>query len=795
MNNQNSSMKDKNNISNRIRRWLFTTNHKDVGILYFVTSIVFFFVAGTLALLMRTQLAVPANNFLNANEYNQAVTMHGLVMLLWFISPLGTAFANYFVPLQIGARDLAFPRLNAMSYWFYLFSGIVAISGFILGGAADVGWTYYAPLTAVKYSPGPGVTLGAAAIAMLSGSVTMSTINFLVTIIKMRAPGMKLINMPLYTWFIFFTQILMLVVFPPLLGAAILLLSDRILGTSFFSSIGGSIIWDNLFWFFGHPEVYIILLPGFGIVPEVLSVFSRKPYYGKKIIIASLVAGTILSMSVWGHHMYVTGVSTEWREFMNITTEIISIPFGLITLSFIATLVGGSIRFRTPLLFALGSIFLFIVGGSTGVFQSSVPLDLQFRGTYWVVGHFHYVMVGATLFGLIAGIYYWFPKITGRLYNEKLGKIHFILSFIGFNVLYGPMFFLIDMPRRIWTYQPSTGWSDLNLIATIGAFIFGPAQLILIYNLYRSRKHGEPAGSNPWDGWTLEWATSSPPPPEDFPGIPDLSSGTLRFIQLDGSGITEMYNSHHNHLSTWPIILAMSVALFLFGASLSPLNFITGIIILFIGAAVGLYALIGWSRDDIHERFKIPEEPMREQWPFGRTDRIKLGMWILIFSEILLFATLISTYAYYRYISPTWPAPGTVHDIRIGMINTLILLTSSFTLVMSLVFGRTNNLRGVRVSLLLTFSLGLLFIVIKGFEWSELFRNGFVFSSGLPASTYFITTGAHGAHVLAGLAGLLYLIARTFKGNIKLNTLESFGIYWHFVDIVWVFLFPLFYLL
>ncbi len=778
----------------KIRKWLFTTNHKDVGILYLITSLSLFIIAGILALLMRIQLAVPSNNFLNAEEYNQAMTMHGLIMLLWVLSPLGVAFANYFVPLQIGARDLAFPRLNAMSYWLYLFSGLIALSGFVLGGAADVGWTYYAPLTAVKYSPGPGVTLGAAGIAMLSASVTIGTINFLVTIAKLRAPGMKLLQMPLYVWFVLSAVIIMLIVFPPLLGAAVLLLSDRLLGTSFFSSVGSSIIWDNLFWFFGHPEVYLVLLPGFGIVPEVLSVFSRRPVYGKKIIIASLVAATLLSISVWGHHMFVTGVNKEWREFMNITTEIISIPFGLIVLSFIATLVGGSIRFKTPLLFALGSIFLFVIGGSTGVFQSSVPLDYQFRGTYWVVGHFHYVLVGATLFGLFAGIYYWFPKISGRMYDEKLGKLHFIISFIGFNVLYFPMFLLIDMPRRIWTYQPSTGWGTLNFIATIGAFIFGPAQLILFYNLYKSRKHGELAGPNPWKGWTLEWATSSPPPPDNFPGIPDLTSGTLRFIQLDGSGLPEINMSHSNHLSRWPIVISFSLALFLFGASLWPLSS-SGFIILLAGVIIGIYALIGWSRDDIHERFKVPEEPMREQWPFEKTDKVKLGIWILVFSEMLLFVTLIGTYAYYRYISPVWPAPGTIHDVRVGTINTLILLTSSFTLIMALAFARVNNIRGLRIGLIMTFVLGLLFLVIKGFEWSELMLHGFTLSSGLPASTYYITTGTHAAHVIAGLGGLLYLIAKAFKGNIKINTVESFGIYWHFVDIVWVFLFPLFYLL
>src|SRR3989449_1691721 len=391
---------------------------------------------------------------------------------------LGAAFANYFVPIQIGARDMAFPRLNALSYWVYLSSGLLALSSFLLGGGtADWGWTTYAPLSTVEFSPAVGGSMMGLALMLLMASSIVSTVNFLVTVFRLRAPGMSLMRLPLFTWGWIFTSLLMLWAFPAFVSALSLLVADRAFGTVFFTSTqGGPLLWDHMFWFFGHPEVYVLLLPGFAIVGDLFSTFSRRPLYAKKIIIPCLALASILSFTVWAHHMFMTGISQSLLEAFNVTTELISIPFAIIVIAYIFTLRGGSIRFTTPMLFAVGALGLFIIGGVTGVFNSSVALDTAFRGTFWVVGHFHYTIVGGGLTGLFAGLYYWFPKITGRMYSERLGKVHFVIYMIGFNLLYFPMHLLYDMPRRIFTYDAISGWGPINLIITIGAFTFGFSQ-------------------------------------------------------------------------------------------------------------------------------------------------------------------------------------------------------------------------------------------------------------------------------------------------------------------------------
>src|SRR5436309_11732899 len=420
----------------RVRRWLFTTNHKEVGILYLVTSLFFFVAAGLLALTMRTQLSVPNNNVLTETLYNQFVTVHGLLMIFWVLSPFAFGFANYIIPLQIGARDLAFPRLNAMSYWFYLFSGVAIIMSFIFG-APDLGWTLYSPQTAFQFTPTIGLNVGAAALILITVSITMSSVNFLVTMFKVRAPGMKLRNMPVFPWAILVTIFMMLYAFPSFLAAVLLLYVDRAFGTFYFSSIqGGALLWDNVFWFFGHPEVYIVLFPAIGVIGEILPTFTRRPLYGAKYVAWSMIAAAVLSFIVWGHHMFITGVSPLSTQLFTITTIGVSLPFDVITISMIETFVHAKIKMKTPALFAIGAVALFVIGGITGVFLASIALDTQLRGTYFVVAHSHYIMVGAGIMGLIGGLYYWFPKISGKMYNERMGKIHFALSFIGINVLY-----------------------------------------------------------------------------------------------------------------------------------------------------------------------------------------------------------------------------------------------------------------------------------------------------------------------------------------------------------------------
>lgn len=777
-----------------LKRWLFTTNHKDIGILYLVTSIYFFFMAGTLALLMRVQLFSPQGTFLSSASYNQAVTVHGLIMILWFLSPFAFSFANYFVPLQIGARDLAFPRLNALSYWFYLFSGILMLMSFFFGSAPDVGWTLYSPLTSSRYTPFLGMNVGAAGLVMLVISVTMTTVNFIVTILYYRAPGLKLKHMPLFSWSILVTVFMMLYAFPSLLAGVIILFSDRTLGTLYFTSNeGGALLWDQIFWFFGHPEVYIVLFPAIGAVGDILPTFTRRPLYGRKYIVMSIIAAAIISFIVWGHHMFVTGINPIVTKFFTLSTVAVSLPFDVITIAMIESLVRAKIRLKAPALFAIGSIALFVIGGITGVFLASVALDYHLRGTYWVVSHFHYVMVGGSVMALIGALYYWYPKITGRMYNEAIAKAHFILSFIGFNLLYFPMYLLLDMPRRIVTYSAETGWAPWNSMATVGGFIFGVSHLLLVANLLASLGSGKPAGPNPWQGWTLEWSIPSPPPIHNFDTTPVISDqGALLLTNGDGHstaahGEVHVSSVHETHMSYWTILPAAAGFVFLLGM-------VTGPPVLLLGVALGAVSLIGYGK----EKFTVREEAVTEKWPFERVPKFKLGVWTFLTSEIVLFSALIGAYLYVRSQSASWPAVGAVFSIQHGAVNTFILLTSSLTAVMALVAGKRGSSKALIASLLATLSLGSAFLFNKGLEWFELFERGFAFATSLPASSYYITTGAHGAHVLAGLAILVYLIVRAFRGSYVKgdhHTVEHFGLYWHFVDIVWVFLFPLFYLI
>lgn len=788
-----------------LRRWLFTTYHKDVGILYFVTAFVFGAIGALLAEGIRIQLASPESSFLTSTLYEQFVTMHGLVMILWFLSPLGIAFANYFIPLQIGADDLAYPRLNAMSYWMYLFGGILATLGFILPnvGTANGGWTTYAPLSSLRYSPGAGPTLSFAGLVMVITSVTLGSVNFLVTIFQMRAPGLTWKRLPMFTWFILFTIALMLFAFPTLLAATIMLISDRVMGSSLFTSAsGGAILWDNLFWAFGHPEVYVVLLPAFGALAEILPVFSRRLLAGKNFIIVATAIGVVpLSAAVWGHHMFLTTMSPTTQQVFSVTTVLISIPFDLITLSFVRTPAHGIVRFRTPMLFAIGSLILFIVGGITGVFLSSYVLDRAFRGGYFVVAHFHYVMVGATIFGLLAAVYYWFPKMSGKLLHENLGKLHFAVSFIGFNILYFPMFFLLDMPRRISSYPPDAGWSNLNFWASIGGTIFIFAQILLVANFIYTMKKGVPAPSNPWGSLSPEWEVGAKP-----------ESGPYLY---DGAVSSASVNTHAHaggHLSQRPITLCLGLMLTLFGvafiippgSSLSPPppsnatpTISAGIPFVLVGIVVLAWTIFEWMRDDLHGKFSIPEMPS-EKWPFDHIPKLTLGMWIFLASDIIFFGSLLGGYLFIR-AGASWPLPGQIHPVPTGTIMTIVLLVSSFTVVRGILSIRRGDQQWLLRWLFATFLLGAAFLIIEANEWYGLYTTNpsFWFTSGLPGSTFFLITGIHGAHVATGLILLVYLIKKTLNGGFtKENprTVEAFGLYWHFVDVVWVFLFPLFFL-
>lgn len=792
-----------------IKRWLTTTNHKDVGILYLVTSFYFLFFAGFLAMNFRVQLFSANQTFLSASAYNQAVTAHGLMMILWVLSPMGFAFANYIVPIQIGARDMAFPRLNALSYWLYLFSGLLLISSFFMpGGAADVGWTAYAPLSTAKYTPQMGMTAAAAALIMLVTSITVSTINFITTIARERAQGMTWSRMPLFSWGIFYTVIMMLFAFPPLAAGLLLLTSDRVLGTMFFtSSAGGDLLWENLFWFFGHPEVYILLSPALGILFEIIPAFSRRPLYGRKFILGAFAVASIISFLVWGHHMFATTETALVKKIFSATSVAISLPFEIITIYLIATLLKGSIRLSTPMLFALGAIYMFVIGGITGVFNASIALDYWFRGGFWVVGHFHFVMGGTVVFALIGALYYWFPKMTGRMYNEKLGKIHFAISLVGFTLIYFPQFFLYDMPRRIFVYPASAGWDFLNQLSTIGGFTFGTVQLLLLANIFLSLRKGATVGFNPWGAWTLEWLIPSPPPAQNFEAAPKVENNEIIFPK-DGSAESI---DVEERFSPWPIVISVGVTLGMLGVSvffpLAPL-----------GLAVVLASLVGWFRDDLRGKYTVKEVGVG-MWPFAKVSHEKLGMWTFLTAEMMLFGMIISSYIYIRSNSPVWPSPllvtdvlshlgggvisvpgigeMVIHNITLGTVNTLVLVTSSLSMALALNAARNGNVKGLKTGLLMTLALGITFMVVKGYEWAGLYSEGFTLTSGLPAATYYIALGLHGAHVIGGLIAIAFLLLKVYRnGSAKESYVgvENTGLYWHMVDVIWLFLFPLFYL-
>jgi cytochrome c oxidase subunit I len=506
--------------------WLTTTDHKKIGILYLINSMVFFLAGGILAMVVRVQLAQPANHFVSEAFYNQAFTMHASFMLFLFVIPILAGFGNYAVPLQIGAPDMAFPRINALSFWLLPLGGALMASGFLAsGGAAAAGWTEYPPLSSQAYN-GTGTDLWIVGLTLIGTSSILGSINFLVTIFKMRAPGMTLFRMPILVWTILVTSVLVLMATPVLTSALIMLFIDRNYGGNFFDPANGgqAVLYQNVFWFYSHPAVYIMILPAMGIISEILPVFSRKPLFGYKAFVFATAAIGALGFSVWAHHMFTTGA--VYLPFFSLMTFLIAVPTGVKMFNWIATLWRGQLTFSTPLLFATGFLTLFLIGGLNGAFSAAVPVDFALHDTYWIVAHIHYVLFGGSVFAIFAGIYYWFPKMTGRFLSETLGKIQFVLMFIGFNLTFFPMhqLGLAGMPRRIADYAASTGWGDLNLVATIGGFVIAASMIPFLWNVLVSLRSGRVAGDDPWEGNTLEWATSSPPPAYNFDHLPEIRS-------------------------------------------------------------------------------------------------------------------------------------------------------------------------------------------------------------------------------------------------------------------------------
>ena len=595
--------------------WFTTVDHKRIGILYGVTAFIMFLTGGVEAILMRVQLAGPELDIVSAAVFNQLFTMHGTTMIFLAVMPLSAAFFNFIIPLQIGARDVAFPRLNAFSYWTFL-AGALMLKLSWIGGATDAGWFGYAPLTSVAQNPGTGIDFWIISLQILGIASLAASFNFIVTVINMRAPGMTMMRLPLFTWMSFITAILLVLAFPVITVALIELTFDRYFMFNFFNvANGGSVVlWQHLFWVFGHPEVYILILPAMGIVSEVLPVFSKKPLFGYKTVVLAGIIIAFMGWMVWSHHMFTVGLGAVANAVFTITTMLIAVPTGIKVFNWLGTIWGGSIRFTTPMLYSLGFIAMFLIGGISGVMHAVSASDAQQQDTYFIPAHLHYVLFGGAIMGILSGIFYWFPKYSGKMYSERQGKISFWLIMIGQNVTFFPMHFvgLDGMPRRIYTYADNMGWDFWNGVTTGGAFILVLGFLLVMDNIGRHWKNGEPAPSDPWDGRTLEWSIPSPPPEYNFEEIPIVRGLDDWWATKQGDSYKEVpasggsgENGHNIHLpqpSYWPFVSAAGLLIAAYGVVFNDLLIPWGLAA--IGLTIGFVGVYSWSLEPIND----PEE-------------------------------------------------------------------------------------------------------------------------------------------------------------------------------------------
>ena len=584
--------------------WMTTVDHKRIGVLYGVTAFIFLLIAGLEAGVIRMQLASADSTLVSAGRFNQMFTMHATTMVFMVIMPLSVSFFNFVIPLAIGARDVAFPRLNALSFWVFLFGGILLHMSFVVDQVPDAGWFSYANLTEKPFSVDRGLDFWSISLLVLGVSSVAGGLNFIVTIINMRAPGMSMMRMPVFVWMTLITSILLVLAFPVITVGLIELTMDRNFGTHFFipAEGGDPILWQHLFWVFGHPEVYILILPAMGIVSEILPTFSRKPLFGYSFVIFSGIVIAIMGWAVWSHHMFTVGLGPVANSVFTITTMLIAVPTGVKIFNWIGTLWRGSLEFTTPMMFALGFVSLFIIGGLSGISHAVSPSDFQQQDTYYIVAHIHYVLFGGSMFGIFAGAYYWYPKITGKMLSETLGKIHFWLMFIGMNLTFFPMHFLglNGMPRRIYTYTAEFGWEYLNQIASFGYLVLFVAFLVFIWNILQTR-NSRRVSHDPWDAPGIEWSIASPPPPYNFAEIPEVLGRDHYWIvkenaEAAGTPITgpeplvDPSSIHMPSPSYWPLFTAVGVAL-IGGGLLSHYA------LSFVGGAIAFMGVIGWSNE------------------------------------------------------------------------------------------------------------------------------------------------------------------------------------------------------
>jgi cytochrome c oxidase subunit I len=709
--------------------WVATVDHKKIGILYLLTALVFLLIGGSEALLMRLQLAQPNADLIGPDAFNQLFTMHGTTMIFLVAMPAIFGFANYLVPLMIGARDMAFPRLNAMSYWLLPFGGFLLHFSVMAGGAPSAGWFGYAPLSETGFSSSLGTDYWAMALLVLGIGSVGGALNLIATTLTLRAPGLTMKRLPLFVWMVLVASVLVVLALPVLNAALVMLLFDRRLTAHYFlpSEGGNAVVWQHFFWTFGHPEVYILALPAFGVISEVIPVFSRKPIFGYSFVAASGVAIGILSFGVWAHHMFAVGLGHTLDMAFAGSSMLIAIPTGVKIFNWVATMYGGSLRFKTAMLFATAFLIEFTIGGLSGITLAVAPIDWQVTDTYYLVAHFHYVIFGGTVFALFAGAYYWFPKMSGRFLDERLGTWNFWTMVIGFNLTFFVQHFLgiMGMPRRVFTYPDLPGWGTLNLVSTVGAFAMGASALLFVYNLARSLSRGERAPTNPWEAWSLEWAAASPPDPHNFESVPPVL-GQRPLYDLAQAG------------SKLPQIVKVR-----------------------------------------------------------RPDKNKVLVLSLIASEAGFFVILIFAYVLYNLVHEAGPTAASVLDVKKTGFFTACLLSSSLTLAVAERELHKKRRRASGAWLGLTVLLGFIFLLGQASEYYGLWHSGVTVSRNLFATTFFTLTGFHGLHVLVGLVTLGTLLGLVLRGDFDKkpsSVLVSAGYYWHFVDVVWIFVFSIVYL-
>ena len=779
--------------------WLTTTDHKRIGLMYLFASLALFGAGGVEALVMRTQLIRPDNGLVGPSAYDQLFTMHGITMIFFFVIPISTgAFGNYLLPLMIGARDMAFPRMNALSFWIFLSSGIIVYTSMALGKAPDAGWFNYVPLASAQFSPGPNIDFYCLGLILNGIASTATAVNFIVTIFKGRAPGMSINRMPLFCFAFLAVSFALIFALPPLTAALGFLELDRQVGTHFYDSAQGGdpVLWQHLFWIFGHPEVYIIILPAFGIATSIIPTFTRRRMVAYPLVAVAELLVAFIGFGVWAHHMFAIGMATTTTIYFAAASMIIVIPSAIQLFAWLTTIVTGRPHFQTPLLWIVGFIVFFIIGGLSGVMFAAVPFDQQVTDTYFIVAHFHFVIFGAAVFPLLGGLYYWFPKVTGRMYYERVGKVSFWLAFAGTTITFMPMHIagLLGMPRRQWTYPVDVGWGTINLVETLGSYLLTCGLVLVFVNLAVSLRKGQPSGSDPFGGDTLEWATTSPPPAYNFAVIPTVTSPYPMWDARDRDedlrrvreGTLVLDEGHQTPASTvvdgeidevlvmpsdspWPITLAGFLALvFVF---LLTGHWTTALV--FAGAVALALGAWHWREGGAQLVGTVQRAQPNGWW----------GTAVFLSSEAALFGSVIGTYFYLRLTSEEWPQGGIAAPAAaLPLALTAVLVASCVPLWLASRDARRDR-RGAAlawIGLAMAIQAGYLAVQIVSYTGD---LGDFSPTTNAYGSIYFTMLGLHHAHVVAGLALEAWLVLRLAGGltSYRIVAVRAISLYWYVV--------------